>query len=811
MKSTWKRVLLVVVVLLIAALWWQYRSRPAAPESPQPTRVAPTSRGAGDSKPAQGFPGDGSTGPKPSDPSPEAEPTPVSQATHDGSLLVHVTWSSDSTPAPDIGIRLVRLFPSYDPLDLRWATTDANGTALIEGLAPGPAYLSLDQLSGMPHAQIAAGRISEVKIEIAVGLDLRGVVVDGVGRPIGGAEIWLYRAREIGWGSPVARSADDGSFRIRSEGGGRYVGARAEGFAPSEFLGLSSWPPRDNLAIRLVLDRRGGAIAGRVVDLEDRPIASAIVVIGPEDGEAVWAMPSPETSAPAQIAEETTAYIPAMEDDLPAMKSLPITIPTAGAGEFQARGLAPGPTPLAVYARGFGAWHGSVDVTEGATAVARVRLGRGARLTGIVRDEREEPVAGVLIQTEDTVPFQVKSCLSTADGAYRLEGLTPGVIVVSAGAPNGGFAMTVLTGCDGEELRWDPRLSRWRGITGRVLDEDNTPLQGCEVRAIAAGDDLRDNRSDYSDSAGRFTFQHCREAVHRIVAIPPTDDGRWPPGYTASVDGVRPEPNEVVVRVPRTVRASSVITGLVLDPDGHPPAQCDATAWNPDSGVGFSDEADEGGRFHIDFPPGRFEVRIRAKGFPEARSEIFDLGAYETRDVGTIRLESPGFIVATLRRDARAPIGKVMLVVLKDVRPVGSNPPILGGTARSDPLAAGRYVLRVFGDSVLHADYQVEVRAHEETSVTIVLRPGAEVSLAFPQADDAPQASEARVTLLGEARQVVYEGRAVIDRRGDLAMEVSVPFGRYRVEAVSATGQCAEGSLEIARGVTARSFTFPLR
>jgi hypothetical protein len=120
--------------------------------------------------------------------------------------------------------------------------------------------------------------------------------------------------------------------------------------------------------------------------------------------------------------------------------------------------------------------------------------------------------------------------------------------------------------------------------------------------------------------------------------------------------------------------------------------------------------------------------------------------------------------------------------------------------------------LQVFGELVADVEYDFDVRASEETHLDVEVRPGIAVSLSFPGAGESPPPAELRVILKDLAGHDVRNDRVSALRGGPPALEVSLAFGRYRVEAVAETGQRAEGSFEITRATPAYSeFTFPLR
>ena len=96
-----------------------------------------------------------------------------------------------------------------------------------------------------------------------------------------GADIFITGQGMGADGFVVARSAADGTFRVRSLGGMCYIGARAEGYAPST-LPLLHGDAGGEKELTLVLEERGGAVAGVVLDPLGEPVRNALVAVDPD-------------------------------------------------------------------------------------------------------------------------------------------------------------------------------------------------------------------------------------------------------------------------------------------------------------------------------------------------------------------------------------------------------------------------------------------------------------------------------------------------------------------------------------------------
>ena len=191
------------------------------------------------------------------------------------------------------------------------AATDAEGRFVLEDLRPGELRLAARAPGFAPRtverlelADVAEFRLEDVRLER--GVVLEGRVVDLEGRAVEGAEILVALDAASpaagagitlpGHGIPLARTADDGSFRVDELAAGPWrLLVDAPEFAIGEEEGRTerAGEHQSDLVFRL---ERGFEIHGRVRgDLEGRDLA----------GLRVSARPSPEREAGANAADET--------------------------------------------------------------------------------------------------------------------------------------------------------------------------------------------------------------------------------------------------------------------------------------------------------------------------------------------------------------------------------------------------------------------------------------------------------------------------------------------------------------------------
>lgn len=332
--------------------------------------------------------------------------------------------SDGVTGRPAAGVRVLLSGEPLDgdveqPGDLR-AVTDAEGVLRVEGLLPGPRFLraylpgrrSLLQRIDLPQAGEAALAFEAAITDAA--RHVEGLVVDDLDQPLAGLTV---RAAGV-----TATSAADGRFAldgVESLAKTVTVSASAEPgsgtLAQSHLTSLSGTatlevaPGGPPLKVRVPRDQ---ALALRAVDaLTDLPMAFVHLVAVADDGRVLV----------------DRGYAPV--DGRIALAGLPrvgLTLSLFAPGRRFVRTL-PG-TELALAASAAGAVR---DLGE-------VRLLRALTVEGKVVDAKGAPVAGARVAAmdagwlgglrRDPAPrrdLALRTTVSGADGAFRLEGLDP--------------------------------------------------------------------------------------------------------------------------------------------------------------------------------------------------------------------------------------------------------------------------------------------------------------------------------------------------------------------------------------------------
>lgn len=466
------------------------------------------------------------------------------------------------------------------------ATSGSDGRYSMTGLAPGAYSVAATAkgwigeespsqagpAAGDPGATVTieAGKTATMDLRLRRGARATGHVLDPAGAPVVGALVsaegqaddtdpWFgrvpaaYRARFLGLGSaPQAASAADGSFAI-------------DGLVPGTAYVFSATAPG-------MVEARTGERVARLeapLDVEIRFGETRALEVAVTD-EA--------TGAPVAGARVTVKRMPTGDEDEDDDVASAETSP-----EGHAR-LSPVPAAaLRLFASHddfLSSGETSVPEREGA---ASIRLRRGLEVSGKVLRPDGMPASDAQVRVRTTgavTMFRGTQCES--DGTFRVRGLPAGNCTLGAYASVDGRraqgSAEVAAGTQGVvvPLVWQDAAKAGRVLV-RVVDPDGKPVPAARVTAYLA----HGSHSTYARD-GRCSFD-VGEAVVVIEASEPADSAQKPlPFGPARVEGVRPGPDEVVVRLPPEL----AISGVVRDEQGNPLAGAVVRAAPDDSKTG---------------------------------------------------------------------------------------------------------------------------------------------------------------------------------------------------------------------------------
>jgi hypothetical protein len=269
------------------------------------------------------------------------------------------------------------------------------------------------------------------------------------------------------------------------------------------------------------------------------------------------------------------------------------------------------PPTSAYLKRGPGQWQEGVLI-DGSVATTGVSIGllRGAQISGTVRDDRGDPVAGASIKVVGCLPHCPLIATSDASGSYRIVGVTPGsrLGVVAwkddqlvrqwyPGRDNASRATDIAIGAGDELDGIDFALRRAAFMTVRVTGADSgDPLPGAIVLLVSSANPFdRRYALRVRDRPGHMRLGPLHSGSYRLTVMP----GSANPGY-AAIEGstgpggapggtidIRPEDDVALdVSLPRV--AGSPTAQDVADQD---PMPAGGQGSEGDQGAGCSDGA----------------------------------------------------------------------------------------------------------------------------------------------------------------------------------------------------------------------------
>jgi RNA polymerase sigma-70 factor (ECF subfamily) len=677
-----------------------------------------------------------------------------------GGLRVVVRWDSPE-PASGLCVRVTSDERENAELDALEGFTDVQGTAHFERVPAGTARVWVDRHFGPPRAvAISLGATAEVEFRLPHGFDIAGVVEDELGRAVADAEVRLGKYPDLAHGALVARSADDGSFRVLAVTHA-CLGARAAGFGPSKIEHIFS-APGSVVKARLVLRNGGGEVVGSVRGPFGAPVPGALVRVGPP--------------GPASLTSENS-----IDADWGAITR------SDEQGRFRVQGVASGTCPIVVRGAGFALLRGEVEVPAGGRAAFEASLLPEAALEGRVLDALGAPVSGAAVLVgEEVGPFRAAS-RTRAEGTFRVGALEADRELEAWIEDERGSARIRFLSRSGGIETWEAVLVQAGDIRGRVVDQRGEPLASWAVR-LQSEDPPADDPDEmlrHTGTDGRFAFEGVRDWPHLLTVTAR--------GATASSllrFGVHPSRDEIVLRVTDGRIPSARIVGAVLDEQGRAVPTAQLVPMTDDSyfiALGTCDP--DTGRFALGpFPAGRVRLSVRTPQRGDIVFEPHELVADETWDVGEIRLAPEGRLRVRL-----VPAGLEASAAIElslDGQPFPE--PAFGGTGverLSPPLAPGSHTLRLGGGSCEELALPFEIRSRAETVIDVPLRRGWRTAVAVR----APDSAWVELSLRGPGGLLLE--RRMWEREGELITgTLHLQAGEYFVEA-AAGGRRARGTL----------------
>lgn len=503
-----------------------------------------------------------------------------------------------------------------------YASSDGRGNFRVDGLAPGT-YLLEARAPG--HATTFLNSVQVPAAEpVTVALQLAGViegfVVDAQGNPASGAEVQVS-----GVDPQVATTGEGGGFSVEVAPGAHTVTARRgnEAAALDKRLVVSAGKTVRDVRLRL---GAGAAVEGRVTaQATEAPVAGASVDVSPHGSSG---------DSGRTVTDE--------------------------AGRFSVSGLAPGSYDVVVTAAGFATLtRGGLTVSEGERFSVELELSGTGAVAGVVRDGAGQPLQGIQVVGGNrwggalgTIPAESRT---DAEGRYRLEGLSPGLLTVSARR-------------EGSQLGTGQRVEVREGRTEQVdlvVDEPGVvegvvraaqgslpsePLFVTAYSRVPRRSGAPDMARQQVEAGGNFRMTLPPDTYSLMV----TRQVRG--GFRGRSSGAS---NEVRIEAGKTAKVELLwqqeqetgptIRGIVLEPDGAPSVSAVVSYSSEEAGLFMpaTEFTDEQGRFSLSLPPESAPMGVPSPrpGVTQGRMKVSAKNGGRTGEVLGVRAGEQSVVV----------------------------------------------------------------------------------------------------------------------------------------------------------------------
>jgi protocatechuate 3,4-dioxygenase beta subunit len=512
------------------------------------------------------------------------------------------------------------------------------------------------------------------------------------GKPVEGALVRLVAAD----GSRQEATALEGTARFdRLPMGETAVRADAEGFAGAE--DTVTVAPGDEATLELELTK-GVAFDGTVVDAWDgRPVPDAAISVGAHG--SVGGFVSMSSRAPY---DRTRAD---------------------AEGRFHVRGVPEGEVAtVEAIAKGYAHGGTSVRVLSGAVTPLPVvvRLTRGGRIAGVVRDPAGKPVEGATVHAMPATSKELRKnprvsswssdgghsasirATTGADGAYAIEGLPLDVEYVVVAEAEGHARSEQATGLllhrNRLEAQADLALRRPATVVVRLTDLQGAPVTQAAI--VMLGGPLDGHRLLQPDDGGAYRFEGVNVGTWTVSVDSPSSL----PG-SAELVAEAEKTAEVVVRLD----PGATVEGTVVDEDARPVAgahvEVASVAENPNverfdfliGGRGL--RADAKGEFAIRGLPS-VESYVQARRYadadqPEARTIVRPKLTPPASGLRLVTTRLGRVVLRLVKPDGEPYVGPIYVWTAQGERREGSGTRTEDGRVRFDSLRDGEYDLQV--------------------------------------------------------------------------------------------------------------------
>jgi hypothetical protein len=487
----------------------------------------------------------------------------------------------------------------------REVTCDPSGNFRIADLGPGEYTVSaqFETLAAEPLGPIplAAGEeVRDLILRMFVSATLSGRVLDSMtGAPIPKAVVTAGASRAV--------SDVSGAFRLLGlPGGSMPVHASAAGHMPrTAEVPVPRGKERSGLDIHL---DPSGRIEGTVSGPSGEPVADAAI-----------------SSFKYSVERVREAPVLGGRSD--------------GSGAFGVD-VAPGDVSLFVVARSF-----SPELTKpfsvqpGKIVHTMIQLSVGGRIVGVIRTksgaENAPSMPCTITVNEPDTGQPLGSVASDAQNHYEVGPLPPdrALTVIAACGARGAAVRGGVHVPDGDTTQVDLEVGGGV-ISGRVVDAFERPVSGAFVTVAPDAEGAPPTANTTSIADGSFQLADVPAGRLRVSAQ--SDYG------IGQVRGVEAGATKILLRV-----SSAALIGYVSVSGGESLADFSVVALPVDANSGQTRTQrflDPTGDFHMPVAPGRYQVRVRAPGFPAATQGPVTVEAGQQSPTLRFALARPGTI-----------------------------------------------------------------------------------------------------------------------------------------------------------------------
>ncbi|MCC7061531.1 MAG: sigma-70 family RNA polymerase sigma factor [Planctomycetes bacterium] len=607
------------------------------------------------------------------------------------------------------------------------------------------------------RAYVAAEVRSGDGLALPTGL-VRGQVVDSEGHAMPAAQLWLSQVRDWTRGAEVAVADAEGRFELQFSGP-RFLGAVAPGHVVSFLHALDEGRQQE---VTLRLRGESARVTGCIYGADGAPLAAAVVEVGLQGG---W------------IASNTTS-----ERRIYPPRRL---VTTDARGDFHLDGIEPGQAVVLVHAAHHGSYRGEVLAERGRDSHLAIRLQRGARVAGTVRDSARQPLVGATIKLEggDSRPL---SATSDDLGQFVLTDLAAGPqrLLAELGAS---VATVAFDLAPGQQVAWDPILEPAQTLRGVVLDPAGKPLPGVQVQL-----------GDQTTVAAKPAAETTAEGAFSL-SLPsqgPLDLLFLHLGTPLAVRrALLPNREPLTITLTAAELPSARVTGRMVDREGRA-IRALLTVRNHAFHLDGKARADGAtGTFQLDsLPSGSYTLVLEAPGFGRTPIRVLELQPDETRDLGPIVLDAAGRAEVTLVGDA-SQHRRVVKFVREDGTVVAHS--MTEGAAVTAELPPGRYTASVLLYECAGSATPVLVRSGETTRCDLLCAPTATMTLRVTGLSAPRDGGRVDVVIRDAGGNFLDAYELTVGNQPAMHSTFGLPPGSYRIEARSAGGRAATKALVV--------------